>query len=1228
MRHCFLELVVAVSGVLAVGSLQAADGPTAPPPAATDGHFVRQHWAEFGIEHGNPISNRRFRVNAPEVVLHPEFGSRSETKSSGMLQILMPEDPRLLAGAELYLELWGGHPGTANRRVAINGRSTYAIEDQGGLSHCTYQYPRLELKRTDVVNGYNALQFACDQGQTFWGHMIVDNACLQAILAEDHPDLKQLGLIGFAAAVKASADGERLRLSLDLPQTRLADVASVEFHGFYEGYDENGNTLARDWHGFTKGRQPQAIVGVASQPPFEVNWDTTMLVDQAEVAIRAVVRMKQAPNLYYQTPPLVGIKLPRVAGAHVAMYPARDLPAPFWSRASRKKTCTIRLETDPATMERAELHVVVWDGGAGNVRDYFTLNGHPIAVAGTGKHDLIYTVSAIDPQKLKRGDNEIVLLSDTEHHGIEVALPGPALVVRTKAAVANAAAQPKAAVNVSETTLFGDMDCLRIETPAATYVYGKRGAGFASIIDKDGHDWISYRPLDKALGEYRGLPKCGQPTKFFHCGYGYGQYKNDNPFISRVTLEEPGHIRVESETIDRKTAGTWDFYPTHATFTLLRIDLPTFWFLYEGTPGGKLESGLDFVVRPGGEKTTLDQPWSQVVPWACFGASESPIGLLLINHQAAEPGQTDSYVSWPFEKDPSGSFHDMTVFGFGRKGYKELIKHVPDLTRLPARFSIALVEQADHATAQAAYRQIVPAAALRDFEQHALIHDGDAARGRELFLNEKLTKCAVCHKVNGQGGDVGPDLSSIGGKFGRPHLIESLLEPSRQILEGYRSTVIRTGDGRVLTGIVKEQSASGIVLLDAGNNRISLSTADIDERKESSVSLMPDGLANLLTPEQFTDLVAYLETLRPGGKPTPGAGITGAIKLPSGFEIRTIATGLTGATAMQVAPDGRILLCEQTGSVRVVKQDKLLPEPFLRLPVDTYWERGVIGVTFDPDFPGVPYVYVCYVAKEPYPHHHVSRFVVEGDVAAPASEQLLLVGDDQRTLGGKIPAGHQGGALHFGHDGKLYVAIGEQTAGLPAQKLDTFQGKILRINSDGTIPEDNPFFTQAAGKYRAIWCLGLRNPFTFAVRPTSGELFINDVGGEFEEINRGQAGANYGWPAVEHGPTKDPQFRGPEHYYPHASIAGGDFCPQSAVWPTEWRGRYFFADFVHGWIKTLDPDRPQQVESFASGLSRPCDLRFRPDGRLLVLLRNAWVIDDKFQPGTGALIEIQYTGKR
>jgi glucose/arabinose dehydrogenase len=169
---------------------------------------------------------------------------------------------------------------------------------------------------------------------------------------------------------------------------------------------------------------------------------------------------------------------------------------------------------------------------------------------------------------------------------------------------------------------------------------------------------------------------------------------------------------------------------------------------------------------------------------------------------------------------------------------------------------------------------------------------------------------------------------------------------------------------------------------------------------------------------------------------------------------------------------------------------------------------------------------------------------------------------------------------------------------------------------------------RTSGKYRAIWALGLRNPFTFAVQPGTGRIFIDDVGGICEEINEGFPGANYGWPTVEHGPTSDPRFRGPIHYYPTASIVGGAFAPANLSWPKEFHGRYFFMDFVHGWIKTLDPDRPAEATTFVSGLRRPVDLRFGPDGTLYVLVRDAWVIDREFRPGTGSLVAIRFVGRK
>jgi putative heme-binding domain-containing protein len=508
----------------------------------------------------------------------------------------------------------------------------------------------------------------------------------------------------------------------------------------------------------------------------------------------------------------------------------------------------------------------------------------------------------------------------------------------------------------------------------------------------------------------------------------------------------------------------------------------------------------------------------------------------------------------------------------------------------------------------------------------AMNHGGDPKRGKAIYLSA-AAKCASCHKIHGQGGDVGPDLSQVGGKLDRTHLIESILDPSAEIVQGYYATTIETKSGKIVTGIVKSESATTVTLLDAEGKEVTVALANSASRTLSSVSLMPTGLAEGMAASEFTDLIAYLASLHTGRAATPGEGGSGTLTLPQGFKSDIVASGFSGATAFEAAPDGRLFVCEQTGRLRVIKDGKLLAEPFATLPVDATWERGLIGVTVAPDFPKTPHVFLCYVAAKPFPHHVISRFTARGDVAESGSEKILLEGDDQTKMTGTVPAGHQGGAIHFGNDGKLYIAIGDHTAGQPAQELNSLLGRLLRINRDGSIPRDNPFFGKANGKYRATWALGLRNPFTFAVQPETGRVFINDVGGKAEEINEGVCGANYGWPTVDHGPTSDSHFRAPIHHYPTACISGGGFAPADLPWPKQYRGQYFFGDFNHGWIKILDPAKPAVAKPFATGLRRSVDLHFAADSNLYVLVRDAWVIDKWFKGRTGVLFRIRYTGK-
>jgi putative heme-binding domain-containing protein len=139
---------------------------------------------------------------------------------------------------------------------------------------------------------------------------------------------------------------------------------------------------------------------------------------------------------------------------------------------------------------------------------------------------------------------------------------------------------------------------------------------------------------------------------------------------------------------------------------------------------------------------------------------------------------------------------------------------------------------------------------------------GDAAQGRELFLQAAALQCKTCHQVAGAGGRVGPDLSQIGKKYNRAQILENLLTPSRTIEPKFQTHVVVTEDGRVLTGVVMERDASGLVMRDAKDVEIRLAAGDIASTKPVGQSLMPDQLLRDLTPQQAADLLAFLESLR------------------------------------------------------------------------------------------------------------------------------------------------------------------------------------------------------------------------------------------------------------------------------------------------------------------------------------------------------------------------------
>ena len=356
-------------------------------------------------------------------------------------------------------------------------------------------------------------------------------------------------------------------------------------------------------------------------------------------------------------------------------------------------------------------------------------------------------------------------------------------------------------------------------------------------------------------------------------------------------------------------------------------------------------------------------------------------------------------------------------------------------------------------------------------------------------------------------------------------------------------------------------------------------------------------------------------------------GASVAATLPSGFT-ETQITGLSNPTAMTFAPDGRLFICQQGGALRVVKNGALLATPFLTVTVNSSGERGLLGVAFDPNFATNNFIYIYYTATTPAIHNRISRFTASAanpDVAAAGSEVVIL---DLNNL--SSATNHNGGAIHFGPDGKLYAAVGENANSANAQSFANLLGKVLRMNTDpaNLIPTDNPYFNDAnvTGNNKLIWSLGLRNPFTFGFQPGTGRLFINDVGqNTTEEINDGIPHSNYGWPTCEgFCSPPDARFRDPLYVYNHTTgtptgcaIVGAAFYnPPTVQFPAAYVGKYFFGDLCGGYIRYVDPGTGGTISSstaFATGISSLVDIQTADDGSLWYLAR-----------GTNSVFRIQF----
>jgi glucose/arabinose dehydrogenase len=320
---------------------------------------------------------------------------------------------------------------------------------------------------------------------------------------------------------------------------------------------------------------------------------------------------------------------------------------------------------------------------------------------------------------------------------------------------------------------------------------------------------------------------------------------------------------------------------------------------------------------------------------------------------------------------------------------------------------------------------------------------------------------------------------------------------------------------------------------------------------------------------------------------------------PASISRTTIANGLETPWAIAFAPDGRLFISERPGRIRIIKGNALQSDPWMKLNVTEVSESGLLGLATDPNFRENKYIYAAYSYSENNNiKNRLVRLKEEGNHGV--TDKILI---------DNVPGGynHDGGRVKFGPDGKLYWSLGETFQRELAQDKTSLNGKILRINPDGSIPADNPF----PGSY--IYSYGHRNVQGLAWQPSTGLLFATEHGPSGEkgccrdELNLVEAGKNYGWPEITGDETKvgmvSPILQ---------SGADKTWAPAGATFVTRgpWAGSLLFTGLKGNALYRviLDPKEKGKVAKFESyfegELGRLRDIEEGPDGALYLLTSN------------------------
>ena len=518
-------------------------------------------------------------------------------------------------------------------------------------------------------------------------------------------------------------------------------------------------------------------------------------------------------------------------------------------------------------------------------------------------------------------------------------------------------------------------------------------------------------------------------------------------------------------------------------------------------------------------------------------------------------------------------------------------------------------------------------ASRESYRKIAESETGDADRGKVVFENRTKAGCIKCHTVDGGRTGVGPDLANIGFKYERDKLVEALLEPSKMIADGFSTTMILTQAGQSFSGVLQRVTSGFLELKDAESKTIRLQLSEIEEQRQSSISLMPQDIFATMTSNEFVDVIAYMQSLRgtnPGRIDAAGYVDDAPVaRKPVVLRPRLDSLLFDHPVAILAIPNesNGFVVAEHAGKCWLVEPSSTNPKELLldlSNQIRFGGATGLLGFAFHPQFPEDNRVFLKFQINE---GGRIVTIVEERQWNRASSKPSLANNRVLMRITGATQD-HNGGSIVFGPDNMLYIGMGDSGPQRDpeghGQDLNTLLGKVMRIDIDHrsddlpyAIPRDNPFFDHPSAR-KEIWAFGFREPWRISFDSETKDLWVGDVGQDrYEEVSIVRKGENLGWNVYEgfsdfsnQYRRQDSSFVQPIMSYPRSlgvSVTGG-YVYRGHEAP-KFVGWYVFGDFESRRIWAVRQENRLMVEVVELGRapSRIVSFAEQPDGELLVV---------------------------